>query len=168
MNEIDLNSPEIRKLAALELLKHPQSLPSKWQIIVQTNSLDHIEQLAKLLVIKADLRKIEFFDHHKEKSEWMEGSLKFLILRQAHYPLLKKLYPNLTEAKVSRLRAAICAKKPSTKYSELTPEQEAMIYKKWKNLKAMTSDLVECWVSLALDEELTSFEVSVLSNCLKE
>lgn len=168
MNEIDLNSPEIRKLAALELLKQPQSLPSKWQLIIQTNSLDHIEQLAKLLIIKADVRKIELFEHHKEKSDWMESSLKFLVRRQAHFPLLKKLYPTLTEAKVSRLRAEMGAKKPSTRYSQLTPEQETMIYKKWKNLKAMTSDSIECWVSLALDEDLKNFEVSVLCNCLKE
>jgi hypothetical protein len=158
---IHLQSPAIRKLAAVELMSAVDLLPKEVKSLFSVSNAS-LEGLAELLDVHVCIDKVFQYARKSEARRWMEDALRFLIKRQAHFPLLKALYPSLSPSTVSQIREQISAQRPSTRVSSLTSEQIDTVYRCWQAVAASTPDDVERWVKVALIDELAQFELATI------
>ena len=76
-------------------------------------------------------------------------ALEYAITRQAHYPMLKRLF-KVSRDEVNALREQLKATPPPLKPKSITDSQMSAIFDYWRELEAEYESQIDRWVLLAI------------------
>jgi hypothetical protein len=144
-----LDNQAIARLAALEILKEAPSLKltEETQDALKMISIDHPQSYTSLKVwIETD--GLDWLIKNKDTQEHRETALKYCVERQAHYPLMVKLF-NISRQDLSDLRKKFNAELPPAKPKRIASAQLDDIYNYWRELQAYANE-IDRWVLLGL------------------
>lgn len=162
-----LKSPALARLVAVELLAQAEELDISKEM---RNVLDAVSgkvsagtnryhPLMDRLDVWVNVRAFEVFAKHVEEKGWRETALKYCIARQAHFPMLARLF-RATKSEVSALRKEMEIKPPPTRNKPVCEQDMLLIWRAWCRVKQTYEREGDRWVTLAA--EFSHLPMSVL------
>ena len=145
-----LRVPALTRLAALELLAESQTLeiPESTQEALKLISTANSKNSTNALKVWVDTDGLDWLVHTKDAEEHRRTALQYFIKRQAHYPLLKKLF-NVTRNEATEQRKTLKAELPPTKPKNIANSDLDAIYAYWRELREYEME-IDQWFLLAL------------------
>ena len=145
-----LRIPALTRLAALELLAESQTLeiPESTQEALKLISTANSKNSTNALKVWVDTDGLDWLVHTKDAEEHRRTALQYFIKRQAHYPLLKKLF-NVTRNEATEQRKTLKAELPPTKPKNIANSDLDAIYAYWRELREYEME-IDQWFLLAL------------------
>lgn len=147
---ICLRIPALTRLAALELLAESQALDisESTQEALKLISTANAKNSVNALKVWVDTDGLDWLIHTKDTEEHRQTALHYCIKRQAHFPLLKKLF-NVTRNEVTVLRKELKAELPPLKPKNIANSDLEDLYAYWRELREYELE-IDQWVLLAL------------------
>jgi hypothetical protein len=99
------------------------------------------------LKVRVDIKPLTLFATMRDQREKMELACKLLVQRQAHYPLLHKLF-GVSRQEIPKLRAQYDITPPNIRF-EIPDVEARLIWKDWLQICQDFKDPVDQWVMLA-------------------
>lgn len=146
-----ISVPSLSRLAAIELLstKNSLSLSETTQEALKLVSSGDSSSNVKALKIWVDTEGLDWLMTNKDTVEHRQTALSYCVSRQAHYPLLKKLF-RITRNEATALRKQLNAPNPPVKPKNITESDLMGIYAYWRELGKDYELEIDRWVLLAL------------------
>jgi hypothetical protein len=145
-----LRNPSFLRIAAQEILGEAQNLQMSEDTVeaLKMISIDHPKS-GVTLKVWVDTEGLDWLVRHKDEQEHRTTALKYCIERQAHYPLIKRLF-NLSRNDLTELRKQLQAELPPTKPKSIASVDLDAIYAYWRELTCSYTVEIDQWVLLAL------------------
>ena len=167
----ELTSPAISRLVALELLAQAKALGLSEDVqSTLARALEAIEDSDKSLPpilqrlgVFVNTQSLEVLAAHQSHFRWREAAMAYLIMRQAHFPLLRKLF-DATRAEVAQVKKATQAPPPPVQHEEIPLPTLRRIWQEWATVKQEYATEAEQWVMVA--QCWTEYPVATLYQAL--
>jgi Protein of unknown function (DUF2857) len=145
-----LRNPSFLRMAAQEILGEAQHLRMS-EDTLEALKMICIEHPKSSVTLKVwvDTGGLDWLVRHKDEQEHRTTALKYCIERQAHYPLIKRLF-NLTRMELTDMRKQLDAELPPTKPKSIASGDLNAIYGYWRELTQNYTHEIDQWVLLAL------------------
>lgn len=161
-------SPVLAQFAAIELLKQPHILSSSTRkeldAAVRSMSDENPPAIFRYLRISVNLHSLHLLSNIHEMNRQREMTMQFLISRQAHFPLLRKLFPDVTGQEILRIRNSIKASRPPRAKVDFTSTELNMLWQQWQTIQAEFPREIDQWMLLA--EKQPHYALSTLYRAL--
>ncbi len=161
-----VSSPAIARLVAVELLAQADqlSIPDDLKNVLQSKGgEDSDAHVSNRLAVWVNVEPLKVFADHQEEKRWQTTALHYCIRRQAHYPLLRRLF-DTGKAEVTRLRLELGVVGPPVKNKRIQDHELVEIWRSWAQLKKTYVREVDQWITLA--ERFPNQPLSVLYQAL--
>lgn len=153
---LELTSPAISSLVALELLAQARALGLSQDVqATLAKALQAIDDsdmalppILGRLGVFANTQSLEVLAAHQSCVRWREAAMAYLIMRQVHFPLLRRLF-NANRAEVARVRQATQAPALPLRHEEIPLPTLRRIWQEWAAVQADYATEAEQWVMLA-------------------
>ena len=145
-----ISAPALARMAALEILAASKSL-----------EIPHVTQEALNMITDPTLPNAHAFKlwvntdgldmmvKSKDAELHRKTALEYAITRQAHYPMLKRLF-KVSRDEVNAIREQLKATPPPLKPKSSTDSQMSAIFDYWRELEAEYESQIDRWVLLAI------------------
>jgi Protein of unknown function (DUF2857) len=145
-----LRNPSFLRIAAQEILGEAKHLRMSDDTVeaLKMISIEHPKS-SVILKVWVDTEGLDWLVRHKDEQEHRTTALKYCIERQAHYPLIKRLF-GLTRIELTDFRKQLNAELPPTKPKSIASSDLDAIYSYWRDLTQSYTDEIDQWVLLAL------------------
>ena len=169
-NYLTIWSPELARFATEALLREPsgvlsartrQELESAMRQIIANPMLT--PNIFRRLKISVDLTPLHLLERIREESIQRELAMRFLIARQAHYPLLHQLF-NASGSEIHQVRKKCKASQPPRQNAAFPIPELEQLWKEWKQIKAEFPREINQWMVLA--EKRPNYALSTLYRAL--
>jgi hypothetical protein len=149
-----LQSAALTRLVALELLTQP-SLPLSPEVRMvledasKSDDKTGIPPVLERMGLWVDLTPLKVYAQYVDDRTWHNAALAYCIRRQAHYPLLKRLFPDSSRADIQKLREELKAPLVCV-HRQAIPEPDSIcIWQAWQDIQKQFDREIEQWVQLA-------------------
>ena len=153
-----IQSPALVRLVAIELHSQARALglseAMQDELKRVTESESDALPILKQLNVYVDLRPLLVLSTLRDGLERRRWALRLCIARQAHMPLLKLLFPDITSKEATSVRKAMVAegmviKMPPKYRVDVSPREMVRMCGVWNEINASYSNPVDRWVLLA-------------------
>jgi hypothetical protein len=146
-----LRSPAVIRMAAIEILGNGHSLkiPNETKDALKLISIEHPNAHATPLKIWVDASGLDWVIRHQDEKDHRQTSIRYCIERQAHYPLMRRLF-NINRSEMAELRKEILAELPPTKPKSIGTQDIDAIYEYWSELQQTYEREIDQWVLLGI------------------
>lgn len=168
---LELTSPAISRLVALELLA--QSTPLGLSEDVQTTlakavqSVDDsdstVPTMLRRLGVFVNTHSLQLMATHQNHASWRAAALAYLVVRQAHFPLLRRLF-NATRIEITKVRQATNAAPPPLRHEDIPLPILSRIWEEYAIVKGEYGTEAEQWVIVA--QRWTAYPLATLYQAL--
>ncbi len=148
-----LESPALQRLVAVELLAQsavlglPEDVQQLLQRGIQEADSAGTRALNRLRV-QVDVRPVIAMAMHAEDKSWEESALRYFVMRQAHYPLMRELF-GVTRAHIAGLRRELGAPNPPVRAPRIPPAQLTQIWRDWQQVQREFEREADQWIAIA-------------------
>lgn len=159
-----LESPALQRLVAVELLAQsaelglPEDVKQLLQRGIQEADSAGTRALKRLRV-QVDVRPVIAMALHAEDKSWEESAVRYFVMRQAHYPLIRELF-GVTRTQVANLRRELGAPNPPVRAPRIQPAQLAQIWRDWQQVQREFERQADQWIAIA--QRYPSYPLSAL------
>lgn len=153
LHRIDLSSATA-KLLTLELIAQSAQIGLPERVVgflsrsaarpANTDEPSAPERLVVLVNVQALTQQAD----HLDEQTWKACALKFCVLRQAHFPLLRLLF-DVKRSEVTRLRSALQAPPPPLSIKAIAADELDGIWRNWQSIQTTYERPIDHWVKLA-------------------
>lgn len=154
-------SPTVLQVAAAELSTSQTLGAEERGLLLQLTQQP--QELCKALRVWVDTAGLQMLQQSKNEQEWRESALRYCVVRQAHYPLLKRLF-RASRAEIKLIRDQLGAELPPTKPKQIEPDRLLAIYATWKQLLDEYQSEAERWIKLG--DAFPDVSLSSLYSCI--
>lgn len=149
-NVVSISSPALARALLAELLLKPNALSSAMKkALANSEGSDRTLAAAiERMTIWADLTSLVIHGLNSEETQWRHAALRYCIIRQAHYAMLKKLF-RVSRDEVSRIRKEL-GNAVETRPKGIPDNELESIYSTWSEIcKEFDQREADRWVCLA-------------------
>jgi hypothetical protein len=131
---VSISSPAIARAVVAELLLKPNMLSAAMKkALANSDGSDRTLSAAlERMTIWADLTSLVVHGLNAEETQWREAALRYCIIRQAHYALLKKLF-KVSRDEVARIRQEL-GNSVETRPKGIPDAALSEIYQAWSEI----------------------------------
>lgn len=148
-----LESPALQRLVAVELLAQSNSLGLSEDVqqllkrgIQEADSAG--TKALKRLKVLVDVRPFVAMGLHAEDKSWEAAALRYFVLRQAHYPLIRSMF-GVSRGMVSALRRELGASLPPVRAARIPEPLLTQLWRDWQEIKRQYEREADQWVEIA-------------------
>lgn len=159
-----LESPALQRLVAVELLAQSAVLGLSEDVqqllqrgIQETDNAG--TRVLNRLRVQVDVRPVIAMALYAEDRSWEESALRYFVMRQAHYPLIRELF-GVARSQVSRLRRELGAPQPPLRAQRIPPPLLIPIWQDWQQVQRDFERQADQWIAIA--QRYPSFPLSAL------
>lgn len=160
-----LQSAALTRLVALELLTQ-DSLPLSMEmrmVLEQASKAEDkgvIHPVLDRMGLWVDLSPLKVYAQYVDERTWHKAALAYCIRRQAHYPLLKRLFPDASRQDIQKLREELDAPLVSIHRQTILEPDSICIWQSWVDIQKQFEREIEQWVQLG--EKYPNYPLNVL------
>ena len=143
-----LSSPELLSMAAMNLLAtERKALPGEVLQVLQLITTEDAGEVTSRASVWLDLSGLPLAAHRRNEAEYRDAALSYCISRQAHFPMLKRLF-GTTQKEVRAIRERKCAALPPTKPPVVSTKEVTAIFEGWKRVCTEYEAEIDRWIAL--------------------
>jgi hypothetical protein len=145
-----LDSPDLLNMAAMHMLSTKRhNLPKDVQAMLALLTTKDAGEVTSRAAVYLDLSGLPLAAHRRNETEYREAALSYCIVRQAHYPMLKRLFAT-SYKEVRAIREAKGAVLPPTKPPVISTKEITEIYAGWTQACKTRETEVERWLEMGM------------------
>ena len=152
-----LNSEPLRRLVAVELLAQSDriGLSDELRALLKcciepstgTPTNAAAARALQSLSVMVDMQPLLTMANHIEDQSWQQAALRYFVMRQAHYPLLRHLF-GVSRSEITRLREDIGAARPPLKAQSIPLVELEQIWREWLQIRAQVEREIDQWIEI--------------------
>jgi len=152
---LELTSPALSRLVVLELLAQPAQYGLSEEVqdtlakaVQAIDNSDKLPPALQRLGVFINTQSLQVIAARRGQARWRQAALTYLVLRQAHFPLLRALF-DCTRAEVAEKRKETGAPLPPLRHQEIDLPVLQRLWREWQSICAEYESEAERWVVVA-------------------